>query len=199
MKVRSIPRHCHLFGSSLPFSRSLYPVWTPWVCLFWGFDNMPPFSHLRSNYPLNLTLLERQYMCALTRFYIAGLTSPRTIPISLLRHNHPIAISIYPRSCSNACSSACAPLASKSTCRVCRFRLHIDEQLMTPVEPMCKSARQHSTQYLRVAGFVVVPSFTGMCRCWVPFSRAERDGNSELGSVALLSFLSADIGASQVR
>jgi hypothetical protein len=56
-------------------------------CLFWGFDNMPPFSHLRSDYPLNLTLLERPYACALKQSYRAGLPSARAIPVSLIGSN----------------------------------------------------------------------------------------------------------------
>ena len=41
---------------------------------------MPPFSHLRSDYPLNLTLLERLYACVLKQSYRAGLPSDRAIP-----------------------------------------------------------------------------------------------------------------------
>ena len=74
---------------------------------------MPPFSHLRSDYPLNLTLLEHVHVCPLTWFYIAGLT-PRTILTSPLRHNSPLPISFYQRYCTNSCSFACAPLARKS-------------------------------------------------------------------------------------
>jgi hypothetical protein len=44
---------------------------------------MPPFSHLRSDYPLNLTLLERPYARALKQSYRAGLTSARGIPVPL--------------------------------------------------------------------------------------------------------------------
>jgi hypothetical protein len=38
---------------------------------------MPLFSDLRSDYPLNLTLLERPYAGALKQSYRAGLTSAR--------------------------------------------------------------------------------------------------------------------------
>ena len=76
---------------------------------------MPPFSHLRSDYPLNLTLVERLHACPLTWFYIAGVT-PRTILISPLRHHDPVRISFYPRSCANPHSSVFAALANNSTC-----------------------------------------------------------------------------------
>jgi hypothetical protein len=66
---------------------------------------MPPFSHLRSDYPLNLTLLERLHACPLTWFYIAGHT-PRTILTSPLRHNSPLPISFYQRYCARSCSFA---------------------------------------------------------------------------------------------
>jgi hypothetical protein len=100
---------------------------------------MPPFSHLRPDYPLYLTLFDRVHECALTRFYIAGLTSCRPIRISPLRHNGPAPVSFYPRSCANSRSFAFAPCASKSTCGLTparaslrEFRLYIDEQLTTP-------------------------------------------------------------------
>jgi hypothetical protein len=116
---------------------------------------MPPLTHLRSDYPLNLTLLEHLYTCALTWSNIVGLTSPRTIPTSLIRHNHPVPISIYPRSCANSCSFACAPLAGKSTCGLTRarasereLRLHIDEQSTTPVEHRC--ANPHGNTQLNI-------------------------------------------------
>ena len=71
------------------------------------------FSHLRSDYPLNLTLLEPAHACPSTWFFVAGLT-PRTILTSPLRHNSPLPISFYQRYCTNSCSFACAPLARKS-------------------------------------------------------------------------------------
>jgi len=45
---------------------------------------MPLFSDLRSDYPLNLTLLERPYVGALKQSYRAGLTSARGIPVPLI-------------------------------------------------------------------------------------------------------------------
>ena len=72
------------------------------------------FSHLRSDYPLNLTLLEHVNVYPLTWFYVAGLT-PRTILTSTLRHHDPVLISFYPRSCANPNSSVFAALANKST------------------------------------------------------------------------------------
>ena len=102
---------------------------------------MPRFSDLSSDYPLNLTLLERPYAGALKQSYRAGLTSAHGIPVPLIgstwwflsrllvdrafdaqhysgtngRHCH----SVEPRICTgfrtNFCSSACAPSASEST------------------------------------------------------------------------------------
>jgi len=48
---------------------------------------MPPFSHLRSDYPLDLTLLERPYACALKQSYRTGLPSARAIPVLLIGSN----------------------------------------------------------------------------------------------------------------
>ena len=109
---------------------------------------MPPFSHLRSDYPLNLTLFERPYACALKQSYWAGLPSAHAIPVSLIgatgwflarllvdrafdaqhysgtngRHCH----SVEPRICSgfrtNFWSSACAPSTSESTCGLTHVR-----------------------------------------------------------------------------
>jgi len=102
---------------------------------------MPPFSHLRSDYPLNLTLLERPYARALKQSYRAGLTSARGIAVALNGSNWWFLArllvdraldgqrysgtngrrcdSVEPRICTrsrtNFCSSACAPSASEST------------------------------------------------------------------------------------
>jgi hypothetical protein len=131
---------------------------------------MPPFRHLRSDYPLNLTLLERPYAYALTQSYRAGLPSARAIPVSLIgsnwwflsrflvdrafdaqhysgtngRHFHSVEPRIYTGSRTNFCSSACAPSTSKSTCGLTHareFRLNIDEQLAHLVEHWCASPR----------------------------------------------------------
>ena len=109
---------------------------------------MPPFSHLRSDYPLNLTLLERAYARALKQSYRAGLTSARAIPVSLIgsnwwflsrplvdrafdaqhysgtigRHFHSVEPRICTGSRTNFCSSACAPSASESTCGLTHVR-----------------------------------------------------------------------------
>jgi len=103
---------------------------------------MPLFSGLRSDYPLHLTLLERQYAGALKQSYRAGLTSARGIPVPLIgstrwflsrllvdrafdgQHysgtNGRHCPSVEPRICTgsrtNFCSSACVPSASESTC-----------------------------------------------------------------------------------
>src|SRR5271157_1875367 len=132
---------------------------------------MPRVSHLRSDYPLNLTLLEHAHAYPSTWFYVAGLT-PRTILTSPLRHRGPLPISFYQRYCINSCSFAWVPLARKSPFGLtparaslqrvpASYRRAIDDPRRTP---MCKSARQHSTQYLGVAGFVVVLQIAAMCR-----------------------------------
>ena len=48
---------------------------------------MPRFSHLRSNYPLYLSLLERSYAGALKQSYRAGLPSARAITVPLRGSN----------------------------------------------------------------------------------------------------------------
>ena len=123
---------------------------------------MPRFSQLRSDYPLNLTLVEHVNVCPLTWFYVAGLT-PRTILISPLRHHDPVLISFYPRSCANRNSSVFAALTNKSTCgltpahaSVRVYQLHIDEQLTTSsnVDVHIRVAALNSKSYGRC--FVVV-------------------------------------------
>ena len=136
---------------------------------------MPLFSDLRSDYPLTLTLLERPYVGALKQSYRPRLTSARGIPVPLIgstwwflsrllvdrtfdaqhysgtngRHCHSVEPRIRAGSRTNFCSSACAPLASKSTRRLTQarasvreFPLHIDEQRTPPVE--------HRRAHLRV-------------------------------------------------
>ena len=114
---------------------------------------MPPFSHLRSDYPLNLTLLERPYACALKQSYRAGLPSARAIPVSLIgsnwwflsrplvdrafdaqhysgtigRHFHSVEPRICTGSRTNFCSSACAPSTSESTCGLTQVRALVRE------------------------------------------------------------------------
>ena len=114
---------------------------------------MPPFRHLRSDYPLNLTLLERPYACGLKQSYRAGLPSARAIPVSLIgsnwwflsrplvdrafdaqyysgtigRHFHSVEPRICTRSRTNFCSSACASSASESTCGLTHVRALVRE------------------------------------------------------------------------
>jgi len=114
---------------------------------------MPPFKHLRSDYPLNLTLLERPYAGALKQSYRAGLTSARGIPVPLIgskwwflsrllvdgaldaqhysgtngRPCHSFELRICPGSRTNFCSSACAPSASESTCGLTQVRASVRE------------------------------------------------------------------------
>jgi len=112
---------------------------------------MPRFSHLRSDYPLNLTLFKDPYACTLTWCYMAGFTSARTIPLPLIRHNHPVPVSFYTWSCANFRSSACAPSASGSTwgftparALAREFRPHIDEQLTPPVKHQRANLRSNA-------------------------------------------------------
>ena len=114
---------------------------------------MPPFSHLRSDYPLNLTLLERPYARALKQSYRAGLPSARAIPVSLIgsnwwflsrplvdrafdaqhysgtngRHCHSVEPRICTGSRTNFRSSACAPSASESTCELTQVGASVRE------------------------------------------------------------------------
>jgi len=114
---------------------------------------MPPFSHLRSDYPLNLTLLERPYACALKQSYRAGRPSARAVPVSLIgsnwwflsrplvdrafaaqhysgtigRHFHSVEPRICTGSRTNFCSSACAPSTSESTCGLTQVRALVRE------------------------------------------------------------------------
>jgi len=109
---------------------------------------MQLFSDLRSDYPLNLTLLEHVHACALTWFSPAGLTSARGSPFRSLAPSGgsfrgslwivlstlgitparmvDIAIRLRPRICTgsrtNFCSSVCAPSARESTCGLTQVR-----------------------------------------------------------------------------
>ena len=111
------------------------------------------FSDLRSDYPLNLTLLERPYPDALKQSYRARLTSGREIPVLLIgstwwflsrllvdrpfdaqhysgtngRHCHSVEPRIRAGSRTNFCSSACAPSASKSMRRLTQVRASVRE------------------------------------------------------------------------
>ncbi len=114
---------------------------------------MPLFSDLRSDYPLNLTLLERPYARALKQSYRAGLTSARGIPVPLIgspwwflsrllvdrafdaqhysgtngRHCHSVEPRFRTGSRTNFCSSVCAPSASESTCGLTQVRASVRE------------------------------------------------------------------------
>ena len=153
MKVQSIasalPSLWLVVAVCAPSLRGLDAVGMP----FWGADNMPPFSDLRSDYPLNLTLLERPYACALKQSYRAGLPSARGIPVPLIgsnwwflsrplvdrafdaqhysgtigRHFHSVEPRICTGSRTNFCSSACAPSASESTCGLTQVRALVRE------------------------------------------------------------------------
>jgi hypothetical protein len=114
---------------------------------------MPLFSDLRSDYPLNLTLLERLYAGALKQSYRVGLISARGISVPLIGsmwwflsrllldrafdaqhysgtygcHGHSVEPRICTGSRTNFCSSACAPSTSESTCRLTQVRASVRE------------------------------------------------------------------------
>jgi hypothetical protein len=114
---------------------------------------MPVLSDFRSDYPLNLTLLERWYAGALKQSYRAGLTSARRIPVPLVGSNlwflsqllvdsafdgqHQSGThdrkcrSIEHRICrwfrTKFCSSACTPSPSESTCGLRQVRAWVRE------------------------------------------------------------------------
>src|SRR5208282_3603636 len=114
---------------------------------------MPLFSDLRSDYPLNLTLLERPYAGALKQSYRAGLASARGIAVPLIgsnwwflslllvdrafdaqhysgtngRHCHSVEPRIYTGPRINFCSSARAPSTRKSTCGLIHVRALVRE------------------------------------------------------------------------
>jgi hypothetical protein len=164
------------------------------------------FSHLRSDYPLNLTLLEHVPACPLTWFYIAGL-NPRTILTSPLRHNDPVLISSYPRSCANPNSSVFAASANKSTCgltpaqaSVRVYQLHIDEQLTTSsnIDVHIRVAALNSQSYGRCLRCCCtsLPCVV----CWAPFSKWVTNRRSALGCVALCRAVRGHRGkSSQIR
>ena len=165
---------------------------------------MPRFSHLRSDYPLNLTLLEHVNVCPLRWFYAAVLRR-LTILISPFRHHDPVLISFYARSCANPHSSVLPALANNSTCgltparasvRVCQLR--IDEQLTTSpnIDVHSRVAALNSKSYGRRLRCCCtsLPCVV----CWVPFSNGNgRKQCSRLCRPCVA--LSVDIGASQAR
>jgi len=109
---------------------------------------MPLFSDLRSDYPLDLTLLERPYARVLKQSYRAGLASARAITVLLIgsncwcpsrllvdrafdahhcsgtngRHCHSIEPKISTGFSTNFYSSACASSTSESTCGLTHVR-----------------------------------------------------------------------------
>jgi hypothetical protein len=140
---------------------------------------MPLFSDLRSDYPLNLTLLERPYTGALRQSYRAGLTSARRIPLPLIgstrwflsrllvdrafdaqhhsstngRHCHSAEPRICTGSRTNFCSSACAPSASESTCGLTQVRASVREfQLHIDEQPtpLVEHRRAHLRGYIEL-------------------------------------------------
>jgi hypothetical protein len=114
---------------------------------------MPLFSDLLSDYPLNLTLLERPYAVASKQSYTTVLTSARRIPVPVIgstwwflsrllvdrafdaqhyrgangRHCHSVEPRICTGSRTNFCSSACDPSATESTCGLTHVRASVRE------------------------------------------------------------------------
>ena len=147
---------------------------------------MPPFSHLRSDYPLNLTLLERPYACALKQSYRPGLALARAIPVPLIgpnwwflsrplvdrafdaqhysgtngRHCH----SLEPRLCTGSrtkfWSSPCAPTASELSCGLTHVRALVREVRLNIDEQLAPlvehCARQQRTFFLPVDALLVL-------------------------------------------
>jgi hypothetical protein len=174
---------------------------------------MPTFTDLRADYPLILTLSEPAYPCALTWFYIARLTSVRTIPVVLIRRNHPVPVKTYTSFCSNFCSSACAPSASESTWRLTpshaslrEFQPHADEHLVPPIESQCANLRGSTEFDFRESAVSCRPNQRNVrsskSHAVARLSQAEFDGRSVLRfcrhSVACLFTDSLD-KADQVR
>ena len=148
---------------------------------------MPPFSDLRSDYPLNLTLLEHAHACPSTWFYVAGVT-PRTMLTSPLRHNSPLPISFYQRYCINSCSFACAPLAHKSP-----FELTAACASLHRVPASCRRAFDDSHRtaickptQVNIPALPVSSLFRKSLACaFVGVRLAGRNGTSALGCIAL--------------
>src|SRR5713101_1733586 len=175
---------------------------------------MACFINLRSDYPLNLTLFKDPYACTLTWFYIAGFTSARTIPLLLIRHNHPVPVSFYTGSCANFCSSACAPSTGGLTCRLTpawaaarEFRPRIDKQVTPPVEHRCANLRDSTELDSRELASLLSPKSAACVVVEVAdnhsflsgFSDAELDGGSALRIWHYLACLFVDSRASQIR
>lgn len=114
---------------------------------------MPLFSDLRSDYPLNLTLLERSYAGGLKQSSRAGLTSARGIPVPLTgsnwwflsrlladrafsakhysgtngRHRQSVGTRLDAVSRTNLCPPASTASASESTCGLTQVRASVRE------------------------------------------------------------------------
>jgi hypothetical protein len=105
---------------------------------------MPLFSDLRSDYPLNLTVLERLCTHAVKQSYQAGLTSGRTIPVSLTVSN------CWCPSRFLVDRGFDAQHYSGTNC------LNIDQQLVHLVEHWCATPRGNNGRYsyaLRLSSF----------------------------------------------
>jgi len=130
---------------------------------------MPPSIDLRSDYPLNLTLLGRAYSSGLKQCCRSRLTPARAIPPigsgrfisrflvddafdnqdysrTIDRPNDPAEIGVYAGCCTHLCSSTCGRSASESAYGLTQVRLsdrksqlHSDEHLTTSLERLCSS------------------------------------------------------------
>jgi hypothetical protein len=162
---------------------------------------MPRFSHLRSDYPLNLTLLEHVHACPSTWFYIAGLPSPHTILISPLLHNGPLPISFYQRYCANSCSFACVPLVRKSPFGLTPARASLQRVPASYRRAFDGSHRTSickSTQ-LNIPALPASSLFRKSLACAVVGSVLQRGTEGVHSVVSPCVALSVYIGASQVR
>ena len=165
---------------------------------------MPRVSHLRSDYPLNLTLLEHVNACPLTWFYAAGLP-PRTILISPLRHHDLVLISFYQRYCINSCSFAWVSFAHKSP-----FELTAARASLHRVPASCRRAIDYFVEHrcahprgstqLKILWSLasLLLHIADVCRLLGSVFNWVTDRRSALG-VSPCVALSVDIGASQVR
>jgi hypothetical protein len=102
---------------------------------------MASFTHLRSDYPLVLTLLGPAYSHDLTGSYIARSISPRAILVPVIRLKHPAPVSISTTFRSSFCPSSCARSASEGTWGLIpapallrEIQLHADKQSMSPAD-----------------------------------------------------------------
>lgn len=161
---------------------------------------MPLFTDLRSDYPLNLTLLERPYAPVLKQSYRAGLPSARAITVLLIgsncwcpsrflvdrafdahhcsgtncRHCHSVEPRICTGSRTNVCSSARAPSASESTCGLTQVGASVREfqfHIDEQRTPPVEHRRAHLRGYTELNSSEFVASLLSPCQRHVWLSR----------------------------